>query len=206
MGRRGGWTPTAMSLTWGATLLPPRTEHHCWPPPRSLRNREGQGREGTHHGAVPHCSLSLGRKGGQTPTTMSQLLGVPPSPLRTEHHPWPPPRSLRDCEGQGCEGTHRGESPGQPVSPLPLRAVPRQEGWLDPHHRVPNFWGCHHHPSGPSIIPSPCQGHRGTAMDKGVRGHAMGTVCCDLSLGRRDDRSATTVSLVFGGPTIAPQD
>lgn len=89
-----------------------------------------------------------------------------------------------------------------PISPPPLRAVPRQEGWLDPHHRVPSFWGSHHHPSGLSIIPGPCQGHRGTAKDKGVRGHTMGTVsCCDPSLGWRDDGTPTPVSLVFGGPT-----
>lgn len=34
-----------------------------------------------------------------------------------------------------------GSPQGHPVSPLPLQAVPRLEGWLDPHQRVPSFWG-----------------------------------------------------------------
>lgn len=133
-GQKGWLDPYCHIPHLGGSTIAPRMEHRCWPPPRSLRNHKGQRCEGT----VPHCDLSPGRRGGQTPT-MSQLLGVPPSPPRTEHHPWRLPRSPQDCSG--------------------------------------------------------------------VRGHSMGTVsCCDLSLGRRDDQTPTTVSLVFGGATMAPQD
>lgn len=148
----------------GATPLPPRTGHHCWHPPRSLRSRKGQGCEGTHHGAVPHHNLSPGRKGGQTPTT-SRLLGVPLSPPRTEHHPWPLLRSLRDCEGRGCEGTHHGESPATSYIPTATASCPQAGGVAGPSPPCPQLLGVpppplrtEHHPWPLPRSPWDCEG------------------------------------------------
>lgn len=128
-------------------------------------------------GQSPTVACHWAGKVARAPPPCPSFWGVPPSPRRTEHHPWPLLRSLRDCEGQGCERTHHGESPRHILCPH----CPQAGRVSGPPYHVPSYWGSHHHLSGLSIIPGPCQGHQGTAVDKGVRGHSVGTIfCCDL--------------------------
>lgn len=109
-------SPVPMDRPWtegvfGPLLPCPQLggQHHC-PPEQSITAGPHRGHCATRDKDVtpwgsPPLSPVTGQEGWPDPHHHVPAFGGPTITPRTAHHPWPLLRSLRDCKGQGCEGT-----------------------------------------------------------------------------------------------------